>query len=133
MFTTIRTIGAITRSIQNDSNARFRKLGLGNNAFLYVIRVCEEPGMFLAQLADAVQIDRTTAFRTVKRLVAAGYLRLEDDPSDGRMRRVYPAERGREVYPELHAYEQYCSQHLLAKLTAAERKQLEGLLTKLNY
>ncbi|WP_127849437.1 MarR family winged helix-turn-helix transcriptional regulator [Lacticaseibacillus hulanensis] len=131
MFDIIRKIGAITRTIQIDSNAQFRDLGLGNNAFIYVIRTCEQPGMFLGELADAVQIDRTTAFRTVKKLVAEGFLRLEDDADDKRLRRVYPAERGLAIYPQLHAYEQHSSDTLLAPLTPAERKQLWALLKKL--
>ncbi|WP_243682012.1 MarR family winged helix-turn-helix transcriptional regulator [Lacticaseibacillus manihotivorans] len=72
MLDIIRDIGAITRTIQIRSNAEFRPLDLDNNRFIYLIRVCEQPGMFLGALADSIQIDRTTAFRTVKKLVADG-------------------------------------------------------------
>lgn len=133
MFDIIRKIGAITREIQIDSNAQFRAIGLSNNAFIYVIRTCEQPGMFLAELADTVQIDRTTAFRTVKKLVAEGYLRLEDDAQDKRLRRVFPAQRGLDVYPQLHAYEQHSSDTLLAPLSEDERTQLWALLKRLPY
>lgn len=67
MFTTIRTIGSVTRAIQTASNHRFKSLKLDNNLFIYVIRVCERPGMFLAELADLLSIDRTTSFRAVKK------------------------------------------------------------------
>lgn len=131
MFDIIRKIGAITRTIQIDSNATFRHYGLGNNAFIYVIRTCEEPGMFLGELADNVQIDRTTAFRTVKKLVTQGYLRLEDDAKDKRLRRVFPEQKALDIYPELHAYEQFSSDQLLANLSSDERTQLWHLLQKL--
>ena len=127
MFDIIREIGAITREIQIKSNAEFRKQDLGNNAFLYVIRVNEKPGMFLGELADSVQIDRTTAFRTVKKLVAKGYLELKDDEADRRMKKVYATSKGQEIYPELHAFEVQQSAALLSNLTSAEQEQLKQL------
>jgi DNA-binding MarR family transcriptional regulator len=131
MLEIIRDIGAITRTIQIRSNAEFRPLNLDNNRFIYLIRVCEQPGMFLGALADSIQIDRTTAFRTVKKLVADGWLRLESDDSDKRLRCVYPTAKAQALYPKLHAFEQAQSEHLLAQLTPAEVKRLTALMAKL--
>lgn len=131
MFEIIRDIGAVTRKIQIKSNTEFRQLGLGSNAFIYVIRVCEQPGMYLGALADSVQIDRTTAFRTVKKLVGDGYLKLQSDSADKRLRRVFPTAKARAVYPRLHAFEQASSDQLLAGLSTDERQQLTALLQKL--
>jgi DNA-binding MarR family transcriptional regulator len=132
-FTVIRAIGAIARTVQSESNARFRDVGLNNNGFIYIIRVCETPGMFLGELADAVHIDRTTAFRAVMKLVRDGFLRVESDARDKRMRRVFPSARGTEIYPQLHAYETQNSRRLLSRLTADERAELARLLNKLDY
>lgn len=77
MFNTIRLIGTITRSIQVQSNKKFSPLGLGNNAFLYIIRAIEKPGMFLGELADALSIDRSTAFRSIKKTSKEQVPRLE--------------------------------------------------------
>ncbi|MCI1283458.1 MAG: MarR family winged helix-turn-helix transcriptional regulator [Lacticaseibacillus songhuajiangensis] len=131
MFEIIRDIGAVTRLIQIKSNAEFRELGLASNGFIYVIRVCEQPGMYLGALADSVQIDRTTAFRTVKKLVGEGYLALRSDDTDKRLRRVFPTAKAQALYPRLHAFEQVSSDQLLAGLNATERQQLTGLLQKL--
>ena len=133
MFDVIREIGAITRKTQMRSNAAFREIGLDNNGFIYVIRVCEDPGMFLAALADSVQIDRTTAFRTVKKLVAAGWLELKADAEDKRLRRVYPTAKAKAIYPRLHAFEQASSDELLKHLNQEERDQLTQLVKKLSY
>ncbi|MTV81452.1 MarR family winged helix-turn-helix transcriptional regulator [Secundilactobacillus folii] len=133
MFEIIRDIGAITRQIQNVSNAEFRKLGLANNAFIYVIRTYEQPGMFLGELADSVQIDRTTAFRTVQKLVQSGYLELQHDAHDKRLRRVFVTPKGAAIYPELHAFEQQCSDRLVSQLTGKQQAELKLLLSKLVY
>ena len=133
MFKIIRTIGAITRTIQIDSNNHFKELGLNNNLFIYIIRVCKKPGMFLGELADNVQIDRTTAFRTIKKLVKLGYFELKKDSVNQKIKRVYPTEKAMDIYPQLHEYEQQQSDLLLSNLSTDEVSQLEKLMSKLNY
>ncbi|WP_010621288.1 MarR family winged helix-turn-helix transcriptional regulator [Paucilactobacillus suebicus] len=131
MFEIIRRIGAITRLIQIDSNQHFKEQKLNNNLFIYIIRTVEQPGMFLGELADSMQIDRTTSFRTVKKLIEMGYLELENDTENRKIKRVYPTQRAKQIYPELHSYEQVKSDNLLSALTEDEREQLRQLLNKL--
>lgn len=133
MFDIIRTIGAITRTIQIDSNNHFKELGLNNNLFIYIIRVCEKPGMFLGELADNVQIDRTTAFRTIKKLATLGYFELKKDAVNQKIKRVYPTEKAMDIYPQLHEYEQKQSDFLLSNLSTEEITQLKQLMAKLKY
>lgn len=133
MFKIIRSIGAITRTIQMDSNRHFKALGLHNNLFIYIIHVCETPGMFLGQLADAIQIDRTTSFRTVQKLVQLGYFTLENDDKNQKIKRIYPTQQSLDLYPQLHQYEQEQSDKLLADLSTEEKAELERLLSKLKY
>ncbi|WP_423217574.1 MarR family winged helix-turn-helix transcriptional regulator [Streptococcus equinus] len=133
MFEIIRTIGAITRTIQIDSNNHFKELGLNNNLYIYIIRTCEEPGMFLGELADNVQIDRTTAFRTIKKLVKLGYFELQNDSNNQKIKRVFPTQKALDVYPQLHEYEQKQSDFLLSNLSTEEIAQLKELMAKLKY
>ena len=133
MFDIIRTIGAVTRTIQIDSNNHFKELGLNNNLFIYIIRVCEKPGMFLGELADNVQIDRTTAFRTIKKLAKLGYFELKKDAVNQKIKRVYPTEKAMDIYPQLHEYEQKQSDFLLSNLSTEEIAQLKQLMAKLKY
>lgn len=133
MFEIIRTIGAITRTIQIDSNNYFKELDLNNNLYIYIIRTCEEPGMFLGELADNVQIDRTTAFRTIKKLVKLGYFELQNDPNNQKIKRVFPTQKALDVYPQLHEYEQKQSDFLLSNLSTEELAKLKELMAKLKY
>lgn len=133
MFEIIRTIGAITRTIQIDSNNHFKELGLNNNLYIYIIRTCEEPGMFLGELADNVQIDRTTAFRTIKKLATLGYFELKKDAVNQKIKRVYPTEKAMDIYPQLHEYEQKQSDFLLSNLSTEELAKLKELMAKLKY
>lgn len=133
MFDIIRTIGAVTRTIQIDSNNHFKELGLNNNLFIYIIRVCEKPGMFLGELADNVQIDRTTAFRTIKKLATLGYFELKKDAVNQKIKRIYPTEKAMDIYPQLHEYDQKQSDFLLSNLSTEEIAQLKQLMAKLKY
>lgn len=131
MFTIIRRIGAITRLIQIDSNRYFKADKLNNNLFIYIIRVVEQPGLFLGELADEMQIDRTTSFRTVQNLVKRDYFILKPDRINRKIKRVFPTAKATAIYPKLHAYEAQKSAHLLARLTPEEITMLQQLLAKL--
>lgn len=133
MFKIIRTIGDITRTIQIDSNNHFKEFGLNNNLYIYIVRICEQPGMFLGELADNVQIDRTTSFRTIKKLVKLGYFELKKDSVNQKIKRVYPTEKAMDIYPQLHEYEQKQSDFLLSNLSTEEIAQLKQLMAKLKY
>ncbi|MFR4938873.1 MAG: MarR family winged helix-turn-helix transcriptional regulator [Streptococcus infantarius] len=123
----------ITRTIQIDSNNHFKEFGLNNNLYIYIVRICEQPGMFLGELADNVQIDRTTAFRTIKKLVKLGYFELKKDSVNQKIKRVYPTEKAMDIYPQLHEYEQKQSDFLLSNLSTEEIAQLKQLMAKLKY
>lgn len=131
MFEIIRNIGSITRKLQIQSNQKFNSLNLGNNRFIYIIRICENPGMFLGEIADQLSIDRTTAFRTIKNLEKLGYLTTVEDSKDKRLRRIYPTNLASKIYPELHFFEQSSSKKLLQKLNNQEKEQLLQLLQKI--
>lgn len=131
MFNIIRRIGAITRLLQIDSNQFFKSVKLNNNLFIYIIRVVETPGMFLGELADSIQIDRSTSFRTVKKLISENYLVLQNDEFNLKIKRIYPTTKAIEIYPQLHQYELDKSRRLLSNLTENEQNQLEKLLNKL--
>ena len=133
MFKIIRTIGDMTRTIQIDSNNHFKEFGLNNNLYIYIVRICEQPGMFLGELPDNVQIDRTTAFRTIKKLVKLGYFELKKDSVNQKIKRVYPTEKAMDIYPQLHEYEQKQSDFLLSNLSTEEIAQLKQLMAKLKY
>ncbi|VUW99261.1 transcriptional regulator SlyA [Streptococcus pasteurianus] len=89
--------------------------------------------MFLGELADNVQIDRTTAFRTIKKLVTLGYFELKKDAVNQKIKRVYPTEKAMDIYPQLHEYEQKQSDFLLSNLSTEEIAQLKQLMAKLKY
>lgn len=89
----ICTIGTIADPIQMGSKQHFRKIELNYNLYIYIIQVCEEPEMFLEQLTDDVQIDRTRSFQAVKKLIKLRYFDLTSDMTNQKIKRVFPTQK----------------------------------------
>lgn len=124
MIPTLRLMGTLSRLIMNEGNQRFAKYGLNNNQFIYLIRICEQPGLFFSQLADQMKMDRTTNYRAVQNLIKKGYVIKTTHPDNKKVRCLYPTDAGQAIYPELHAYEAWCATLVGEKLTAGQQQLL---------
>jgi len=124
MIPTLRLMGTLSRLIMNEGNQRFAKYGLNNNQFIYLIRICEQPGLFFSQLADQMKMDRTTNYRAVQNLIKKGYVIKTTHPDNKKVRCLYPTDAGQAIYAELHAYEAWCATLVGEKLTAGQQQLL---------
>ncbi|VDG21092.1 transcription regulator [Lactobacillus plantarum JDM1] [Lactiplantibacillus mudanjiangensis] len=124
MIPTLRLMGTISRMIMNEGNQRFAQYGLNNNQFIYLIRICEQPGLFFGQLADQMKMDRTTNYRAVQNLIKKGYVVKTTQPDNKKVRCLYPTEAGQALYPQLHEYEQWCAELVAENLTPGQRQVL---------
>ena len=66
----IREIGAIARALDSISNIEFQEVDLTRGQYLYLVRICEHPGIIQEKLAEMINVDRTTTARAVKKLIA---------------------------------------------------------------
>lgn len=94
MIPTLRLMGTLSRIVMNEGNQRFAKYGLNNNQFIYLIRICEQPGLFFSQLADQMKMDRTTNYRAVQNLIKKGYVSKQTHPKNKKVRCLYPTNAG---------------------------------------
>lgn len=124
MIPTLRLMGTLSRIVTNEGNQRFAKYGLNNNQFIYLIRICEQPGLFFSQLADQMKMDRTTNYRAVQNLIKKGYVIKQTHPENKKVRCLYPTSAGQALYSELHAYEQWCADLVGEQLTPGQQQVL---------
>ena len=103
--TVLREIGAISRSIQSLSDVRYKSLGLQKGQFVFLTRVCENPGVNQNRLSDLVRVDKTTTAKAVQKLEALGYIERVTDGADGRARLLSPSAKARAIYEHLVADE----------------------------
>lgn len=69
-----RQMGFISRQAMMKMNQEASNYGLDNNLFLLLIRIVENEGMTQSQLAEMVQIDKTTLSRSLQKLEDRGLI-----------------------------------------------------------
>jgi DNA-binding MarR family transcriptional regulator len=99
----LREIGALARIIHSINEVKFRGIGLQRGQFIFLTRVCERPGVNLAELSALLAVDKTTTTKAVQKLMAAGLVDRERDAADKRMWRLVPTAKGLAVYPRILA------------------------------
>lgn len=87
-----------------------------------------EDGLAPGELARRIGIETPTVVRGVGRMEAAGLLERRDDPTDGRLVRVWLTARGRELAQTLPQVESKVIDNALSGLSKEERRQLIRLL-----
>lgn len=95
----LREIGMIARALDSISNIEFKQLYLTKGQYLYVVRICENPGIIQEKLADLIKVDRTTVSRAIKKLELNGFIEKREDDTNKKIKKLYPTEKGEKVYP----------------------------------
>lgn len=127
----MRDIEKIGRTLSLIYGKRFESLDLARGQYVYLIYVYENPGQSQLDMVNALNVDKTTVTKALKKMTTSGLIFRQRDPEDGRISRVYPTEKGREVYRELNGQEQLMASEFLKSLTERERYELEGMLGKI--
>ena len=105
-------------------------IGCGQQFFL--LRIHEEPGISVLDLAQTGYYDNGTATRAVQKLESEGYVRIQPDAYDRRIRRVFSTDKALPVIEETYRLKQAWSDVLLEGLSPEERQQAEALLSRLS-
>ena len=54
----LREIGMIARALDSIANIEFKEYDLTRGQYLYLIRICENPGIIQEKLAEMIKVDR---------------------------------------------------------------------------
>ncbi|MBL3649732.1 MarR family transcriptional regulator [Bacillus vallismortis] len=95
----LREIGMIARALDSISNIEFKEHDLTKGQYLYLVRICENPGIIQEKLAEMIKVDRTTAARAIKKLEMKGFIEKKDDEHNKKIKKLFPTEKGNEVFP----------------------------------
>lgn len=126
----LREIGMIARCFESIANIELKELDLTKNQYIYLIRICENPGVILERITDMLKVDRSTASRAVEKLKQSGFVRKDTSGDNKKNVRLYPTEKGMEVFSMLQKVEAYSDSVALIGLSPEEQKILLELLTK---
>ncbi|MYL43877.1 MarR family winged helix-turn-helix transcriptional regulator [Virgibacillus salexigens] len=126
----LRDIGIIVRSLDSISNIEFKELDLTKGQFLYLVRICENPGIIQEKLAEMIKVDRTTAARAIKRLEIQGFIEKREDETNKKIKRLFPKEKGGNIYPFLKREGEHSNEVALSGFTSDEIDTFHALLQR---
>ena len=126
----LRDIGMIARALDSISNIEFKEVDLTRGQYLYLVRICENPGIIQEKLAEMIKVDRTTTARAIKKLESNGMIERLEDKENKKIKKLYPTKKVAEIYPFIIRENNYSNAVALNGLSDEEAKQLEYLLKK---
>lgn len=126
----LREIGTIARALDSISNIEFKEWELTKGQYLYLIRICENPGIIPEKVAEMLKVDRTTAARAITKLELQGLIEKKGDCENKKIKRLFPTDKGNSVYPFLRREEEHSNKKALAEFTPDEIAVFHQLLQK---
>ncbi|MFD4819359.1 MarR family winged helix-turn-helix transcriptional regulator [Peribacillus butanolivorans] len=126
----LREIGMIARALDSISNIEFKEFDLTKGQYLYLVRICENPGIIQEKLAEMIKVDRTTAARAIKKLEIQGFIEKKNDDNNKKIKKLYPTDKGENVYPFLKKEGEYTDKVALSGFSLEETEIIFHLLQK---
>lgn len=126
----LRDIGVIARALDSISNIEFKELNLAKGQFVYLVRICEHPGIIQEKLAEMLKIDRTTASRAVSNLVKNGFVEKIADGDNKKNKLLYATDKGQALYPLIIRENEHSNKVALNHFSETEITELASMLQR---
>lgn len=97
----LREIGTLSRCIHSICDIKFKELELQKGQFIYLTRICENPGISFIELTMLLKLDKTSTTKAIQKLETEGYIKRDKDTNDKRVTRLYPTEKGLKCYDNI--------------------------------
>lgn len=94
----LRFVGTLSRAINSTADFKYKQFNLQKGQYLFITRVCENPGINFIELSNMLKVDKTTTTKAVKKLVDIGYLNKKQDENDKRGYDLTPTSKAWKVY-----------------------------------
>ncbi|KYD03316.1 MarR family winged helix-turn-helix transcriptional regulator [Bacillus atrophaeus] len=127
----LREIGMIARALDSISNIEFKEYNLTKGQYLYLVRICENPGIIQEKLAEMIKVDRTTAARAIKKLEMNGFIEKMDDEHNKKIKKLFPTEKGKDVFPVIKRENDHSNSVALAGFSEKEAETIFHLLQRI--
>jgi len=127
----LREIGMIARALESISNIEFKEFDLTKGQYLYLVRICENPGIIQEQLIEMIKVDRSTAARAIQKLEMNSFIEKKEDPYNKKIKRLFPMEKGKTVYPFIKRENDYSNFVALEGFTKKETEVTFDLLQRI--
>lgn len=126
----LREVGMIARALDSISNIEFKEYDLTKGQYLYLVRICENPGIIQEKLAEMIKVDRTTAARAIQKLEINGFIEKKDDTQNKKIKKLFPTVKGENVYPFIKREHHYSDSVALKGFSESEVETIFNLLQR---
>lgn len=106
-------------------------LGVGSGQFMFLLELYSRDGRSQEDLAEALNIDKGTTARAIKKLEEEGFLTREKDEVDKRVYKLYLTDKGKGIKESIYEVLSKWEIHLTSNLTEEESKIVKTLLQKI--
>lgn len=127
----LREIGTISRALDAISNIEFKEIDMTKGQYVYLVRICENPGIIPERLADVIKVDRSTLSRAIKKLELKGFIEKKPDDYNKKIKLLFPTEKGKEAAEFIQRENAYSTNVALQGLSEDEISKLQQLLEKM--
>lgn len=127
----LREIGMIARALDSISNIEFIEYDLTKGQYLYLVRICENPGIIQEKLAEMIKVDRTTAARAIKKLEVNGFIEKKDDEHNKKIKKLFLTEKGKHVFPVIKRENDHSNRVALEGFSEKEAETILHLLQRM--
>lgn len=97
----------------------------------YAEYIYDHPGATAQEMAGCIRVDKATLTKSIKKLVEIGYVRVEQDQRDGRVRRLYLTEQGIPAVRRVKEIHREFYQTLCAGIPPEEVRQGERTIQRM--
>ena len=126
-----RSISIAYRMANRFYDRALARWGIGCGQQFFLLRIYENRGSSVYDLARMGLFDKGTATRAVQKLEELGYVRSEADGSDKRVRRLYPTELAEPVVQAAYDARRRWIALLTRGMTPEEAEAARGLLVRI--
>jgi len=110
---------------------RLKDLGVTCGQFMYILCICDNPGVSQEKVAELTCIDKSTVAKAVQQLLKGGFITRQVSREDRRVNELYPTEKATSIYPEIVQIVNDFHEEQLRGLTDIERDLFMRLLQKI--
>ncbi|MEK4065016.1 MarR family winged helix-turn-helix transcriptional regulator [Peribacillus sp. FSL R5-0717] len=127
----IEEIKVIARCLDTLSNTVYKDFQLSRGQYLYLIQICEHPGMIQEKIAEVIKVDRTTAARAIKKLEISEFIIKVGDKENRKIKKLFPTEKGKELYKLIEKKEKHFNASALQSINIEEQQLVLNLIQRI--
>ncbi|MFL0197596.1 MarR family winged helix-turn-helix transcriptional regulator [Clostridium sp. WILCCON 0269] len=99
--TLIKLTTSIYRCTQAYIDKELKRYNLTTGTYPYLLVLNKKEGINQSEISRELNVDKAMSARTIKKLIALGYVRKEENKEDIRAYRLYITDKAKSIIPEI--------------------------------